>query len=160
MVPSCLTKKGPNPVTLLGPSQVPTSSCGALGLESTLPREFSSGPLLISTYGPFLLPSRKMLWKWIKYRSYLKSTRSSNKSEALLVCQGRWRKTWGRLVFCVLQGIIIALLHRGKPHKYQRSHTKPKIWAQLFEFSSYFRVNISDQDQIETSEMRKGRDAF
>lgn len=53
-------KKGPSQVTLLGPSQVPRSSRGALGLESTLPRESSSGPWLISTLDPHLSPSRKM----------------------------------------------------------------------------------------------------
>lgn len=38
MVPSCL-QQGPSQVIQLGPSQVPRSSCGALGVESTLPGE-------------------------------------------------------------------------------------------------------------------------
>lgn len=89
MVPSCLRQKGPNQVTLLGPSQVPRSSCGALGLESTQPREPSSGPQLISMVGtlaPSHHPGKRPEFKiWAKGTHSIYSTRSSNMSD----CQ--WR---------------------------------------------------------------------
>lgn len=52
MVPYCLQER-PSQVTLLGPSQVPRSSRGALVLESTLLRELNSDLSPTGTLGPY-----------------------------------------------------------------------------------------------------------
>lgn len=62
--PLLFMTRRPSQVTLLGPSQVPRSSRGALGLESTLRRELNSDLSPTGTLGPYLSSFRKMLRKW------------------------------------------------------------------------------------------------
>lgn len=136
-------EKGPSQVTLLGPSQVPRSSRGALGLESTLPRASSSGPWFISTLDPHLSPSRKMppdepeLKIWAegidasKVNQVFKHVRPPMETE---------KSDPGQT------GFLCSYRHDpGIPP--QRSHGGPGIFVHWFEFSSH-RVKVSDLGQM------------
>lgn len=163
MVPSCLwQKKGPSQVTLLGPSQVPRSSRGALGLESTLPRESSSGPWFISTLDPHLSPSRKIppdepelkIWaegldasKVNQVFKHVRLPMETEKSDA------------GKTGFLCSYRHNPGIPPQGLPYSQQRSHGGPGIFVHWFEYSSH-RVKVSDLGQMGPRRWGKGETPF
>ena len=112
-----MTKKDLVKLHCWDPHRCPGVPSGALGLESTLPRESSSGPWFISTLDPHLSPSRKMSPDEPELKIWAEGIDASKVNQVFkhvrLPMQMEKSDPGPDSVFCVLTGIIQVFLHRG-----------------------------------------------